>query len=170
MFSGIRAGIATAQGIAAAVGVPVVAVSSLTLLGMRAATDHRRIWSIVDVRRGEVAAAAFLPVPGGVVRDSASEIVSPEELKGMINSDGSDSLVVGDVDALPDGFFSGLRRSKRGRPRYPSADVIIEYATMAAAREDFTAPEQVQPLYMREPDVKIGWSELRKEGPWANPA
>lgn len=170
MFSGIRAGIATAQGIAAAVGVPVVAVSSLTLLGMRAPTDHRRIWSIVDVRRGEVAAAAFLPVPGGVVRDRAAEIVSPEELKDMIDSDGSDSVVVGDVDAMPDGFLTGLLRSKQGRPRYPSADVIIEYATMAAARDDFSASEQVQPLYMREPDVRINWAEFREEGIWPEAA
>ncbi|NIR38846.1 MAG: tRNA (adenosine(37)-N6)-threonylcarbamoyltransferase complex dimerization subunit type 1 TsaB, partial [Actinobacteria bacterium] len=37
-FSGIRAGLAAAQAIAAAVGVPIVTVSSLTLLAMRAAT------------------------------------------------------------------------------------------------------------------------------------
>ena len=41
-FTGIRAGIATAQAIAAAVGVPIVTVSSLTVLALRAATGRRR--------------------------------------------------------------------------------------------------------------------------------
>ena len=170
MFSGIRAGIATAQGIAAAVGIPVVTVSSLTLLGMQAATGHRRIWPVIDVRRSEIATRAFLPVPGGVVPDGAAEIVSPEELRGMIDSEGSDALVVGDIDALPDGFFDGLHRVKHGRPRYPSADVILEYAALASAREDFAGSDQVRPLYMRNPDVRINWAEFREEGVWPGEA
>ena len=51
-YTGIRAGIATAQAIAAAVGVPIVTVGSLTTLAVRAATGRRRIWPVVDVRRG----------------------------------------------------------------------------------------------------------------------
>ena len=165
-FSGIRVGVASAQGIAAAVGVPIVTVSSLTLLGMRAATGHRRIWPVVDVRRGQIATSPFRPVPGGVVRDGAPEIVSPDELRAMIEADGSESLMVGDLGALPEGFFNGLDRVKQGRPRYPSADVILEYATMAAAKEDFTGAEDVRPFYMREPDARINWSEFREEGMW----
>lgn len=169
-YSGIRAGIAAAQAIAAAVGVPMVTVSSLTLLGMRAATGHRRIWPVVDVRRGQIATAPYRPVPGGVVRDGSAEIVSADEFRAMIDADSSDGLVVGDVAALPEGFFNGLHRVRRGLPRYPSAETALEYAALAAAREDFAGPEDIRPLYMREPDARINWSEFREEGIWPGSA
>ena len=165
-YSGIRSGVAAAQAIAAAVGVPIVTVSSLTLLAMRAATSHRRIWPIVDVRRGEVAVSPHRPVPGGVVRDGAAEICSPSELAARIEADSQDTLMVGDLAVLPDGFFSGMQRVRQGRPQFPSADVALEYAALAAAREDFAGDKDIRPLYMREPDARINWSEFREEGLW----
>ena len=169
-YSGIRSGLAAAQAVAAAVGVPIVTVSSLTLLAMRAATGHRRIWPVVDVRRGEVATSPYQPVPGGVVRDGAAEICSPEEFAAVIEADPTDTLIVGDLDALPDGFFRGMQRVKQGRPRYPSADVALEYAALAAMREDFAGSEDIRPLYMREPDVRINWTDFREEGMWPGTA
>ena len=165
-YSGIRSGLAAAQAIAAAVGIPIVTVSSLTLLAMRAATSHRRIWPVVDVRRGEVATAPYRPVPGGVVRDGSAEICSPDEFAATIEADPADTLMVGDLEVLPDGFFRGMHRIKQGRPRYPSADVALEYATLAAARDDFAGTEDIRPLYMREPDARINWTDFREEGVW----
>ena len=98
--------------------------------------------------------------------DGAAELVSPEDLRAMIDSEGSDALVVGDVDVLPGGFFEGLHRVKRGAPRYPSADVILEYANLSAARADFSPSEGIRPVYMREPDARINWAEFREEGIW----
>ncbi|HZJ47421.1 MAG TPA: tRNA (adenosine(37)-N6)-threonylcarbamoyltransferase complex dimerization subunit type 1 TsaB, partial [Acidimicrobiia bacterium] len=65
-FTGIRVGIATAQAFAAGVGASLIPISSLTVQALRAATGRRRIWSVVDMRRGQVAAAPFRPLPGGV--------------------------------------------------------------------------------------------------------
>ena len=163
-YGGLRAGLSTAQAIAAAVGGPSVTVSSLTLLAMRAATGHRRIWPVVDVRRGEIATSPYRPVPGGVVRDGPAEVCRPDEFAARIEADRADTLLVGDLDALPEGFFRGMHRVKQGRPRYPSADVALEYAALAAAREDFTGAEDIHPLYMREPDARINWTEFRDEG------
>ena len=52
LFTGIRVGIATAQGLAAMLGVPILGASSLDALALQAATGRRRIWPVVDVRRG----------------------------------------------------------------------------------------------------------------------
>lgn len=169
-YSGIRSGLATAQAIAAAVGIPIVTVSSLTLLAMRAATGHRRIWPVVDVRRGEIATSRYRPVPGGVVRDGAAEVCTPDEFAAAIEADPQDTLMVGDLEALPEGFFRGMHRVKQGLPRYPSADVALEYAALAAAREDFAGSEDIRPLYMREPDARINWNEFREEGRWPGAA
>lgn len=165
-FSGIRAGVATAQAVAAAIGAPIVTITSLTAIALRAATGRRRIWPIVDMRRGEIATAPFQPVPGGVVKDGPTEVTDANGFRGLIDSDRDETLLVGDWQSLPEGLLRGLHRVKTGRPRYPSADVLIEIAALAAAREDFAGPEDVRPLYLREPDAQIGWNEFREEGAW----
>ena len=165
LFTGIRAGIATAQGIGAAVGVPVVGVSSLDALALRAATGHRRIWAIVDARRGQVAAAPYRPVPGGVVKDGPPELVSPDGLRALIDSDDSDALVVGDAQCLPESQFRGMHRVRVGRPRYPSAEILLEMAVLRAERGALES-ESVRPDYLREPDAAINWSDFREEGMW----
>lgn len=166
LFTGIRAGISTAQAIAAAVGAPMVTVSSLTALAVRAATGRRRIWPVVDIRRGQYATRPFRPVPGGVAPDGQAEVVDAVGLHNLIDSDAEDTLIVGDTQGLPASALRGLHRVKRGRPRFPSADVLLEIAAFHANRGNFVRPEDVRPLYMREPDAKINWSDFREEGVW----
>lgn len=166
LFSGIRAGVATAQAIAGAVGVPLVPVGSLDAVALEAATGHRRIWSVVDVRRGEVAVAPYRRVPGGVVRDGPIELCSPQEFRSLLDGDHSQVLVVGDWEALPDGTLVGRQGLKTGRPRYPSAAAVLEIARGRAERDDLPHPDEVRPRYLRDADVTINWSDFRSEGPW----
>ncbi len=168
LYTGIRVGIATAQGLAAAVGIPVVGASSLDAIALRAATGRRHIWVVVDVRRGEFAVAGYRPVPGGVLRDGAPQLVSADHFKALIESDPDDVLVVGDVSELPDGTLRGAHRAKTARPRYPSAEALAEAAAASLMKAD--PSEDVRPFYMREPDVNINWDLLRSEGPWASEA
>jgi tRNA threonylcarbamoyl adenosine modification protein YeaZ len=165
-YSGIRAGIAAAQAIAASVGVPVITLTSLTMLAWRAATGRRRIWPVVDVRRGQVATRPYLPVPGGVVPDGPAEIVTPDEFRGMLSADGQETLIVGEWQVLPEGLLRAMHTVKKGRPRYPAADVMLEVAAMRAEAGEFAGPEDIRPLYMREPDAQINWNEFRHEGLW----
>ncbi len=166
LFTGIRAGISTAQAIAAAIGAPIVTVSSLTALAVRAATGRRRIWPVIDIRRGQYATRPYQPLPGGVVPDGPPEIVTAEGLHNLVESDAEDTLLVGDTANFPASVMRGLHRARKGRPRYPSADVLLEIAEFKAARDDFVRPEDVRPLYMREPDAQINWSDFREEGVW----
>jgi tRNA threonylcarbamoyladenosine biosynthesis protein TsaB len=167
LYTGIRVGLATAQALAAAVGAMLVPASSLDALALRAATGHRHIWTVVDVRRGELAVASYRPVPGGAVKDGPPELVTASEFRGMVDSDPEDSLVVGDVPALPEGSLRGLHRVKVGRPRYPSAEVLVDLGHGHAEKGDVPHPEEIRPIYLREPNVTINWSALRREtGPW----
>ncbi len=166
LFTGIRAGLATAQGVAASVGVPIVPATSLDALAFRAATGHRHIWSVVDARKGEVAVAPYRPVPGGVVKDGTSELMTPEEFRATLDSDREDVLVVGDWQALPPGWQRGLHRVKTGRPRYPSADVLLEITELQARRDDLSSSPEVRPIYLRQPDAAISWTRFRTEGIW----
>ena len=129
MYTGIRVGVATAQGLAATLGIPLVPAVSLDALALRAATGRRHIHAVVDVRRGEVATASYRPLPGGVVKDGPAELTSVDEFRATIQSSADDVLVVGDVQALGEGFFNGLHRARTGRPRHPLSLIHISEPT-----------------------------------------
>lgn len=168
LFTGIRVGLATAQGLAAAFGIPVIPAVALDALAFEARTGHRTIWALVDVRRGEFAVARFRPVPGGVVREGGTELVSPEVLRAQLESSSDQSLIVGDAGELPEGFFRGLHRVKIGRPRYPYAVALADVGRGRFERDEYPGPDEIRPMYMREPDVTINWEKLRQEGPWGS--
>ena len=170
LYTGIRVGLSTAQGLAAALGVPLVPLSSLDVIALRAATHRRHIWSVVDVRRGELAVASYRAVPGGVVKDGPPQLVAVERFQAMLQSDPDDCLVVGDWSSLPEGFFRGLHRVKSGRPQFPAAEAMLELAVGRVEREEVPHADEVRPLYLREPDVTISWKNYREEGPWAEPS
>lgn len=166
LYTGIRVGLATAQGLAAAFGIPLIPASSVDALALEARTGHRTIWALVDVRRGELAVARYRPVPGGVVKEGSTELLDPEELKAALQSSSDQSLVVGDVGALPEGFLRGMHHSKTARPKYPYAVALAEIGAGKYDRDEYPAPDDIRPLYLREPDVTINWEKIRRDGPW----
>ena len=166
LFSGIRAGLATAQAVAGAAGVPLIPVISLDAIALGAATGHRRVWAVVDVRRGEVAVGPYRPVPGGVVRDGPTELVTAAKLRATLESDATEALVVGDWQALSPDTLLGIHGLKTGRPRYPAAAAVADIARGRADKGEVPHPDEVRPRYMREPDVTINWADYREEGPW----
>src|SRR5690606_14555057 len=168
LYTGIRVGLATAQGLAAAFGIPIVPATSVDALALEARTGHRMIWAVVDVRRGEFAVARYRPVPGGVVKDGPTELFDVEALRAVLVSTSEESLVVGDVAALPDGFFTGMRMVKTGKPRYPYAVTLAEIGHARVEKGAYPAPADIRPLYTREPVVAINWAKIREEGPWAS--
>lgn len=167
-YTGLRAGIATAQAFAAAVGAQMAPVSSLTAIAVRAATGRRRIWSVVDMKRGQFAVAPFQPLPGGVAPDGEPEVVKPEAFKAILESEIGDTLVVGDWQTLPEWTWTGLHRVRTGRPRFPAADTLLEIADLQAQHGKLSDPGDVRPIYMREPDVQINWKSFRSEGAWSD--
>lgn len=166
LYTGIRVGLATAQGLAAAFGIPLIPVSSVDAIALEAKTGHRLVWAVVDVRRGEVAVARYRPVPGGVVREAATELLAPEELKAALQSTTDESLVVGDLAALPEGLLRGMHHTKSAKPRYPYAVALAEIGAGKFERDEYPALDDVRPLYLREPDVTINWEKIRRESPW----
>ncbi len=79
-FTGIRSGLATAAGLASAVGVEVAAYDSLTVQAARC-DGPGTVWAAQPGRRGEVYARAF-QVTGGAVPEPMGEleIIAVEEL------------------------------------------------------------------------------------------
>ena len=166
LYTGIRVGVSVAQGIGASVGAQLAAASSLDALALRATTGHRRIFAVVDVRRGELAVAGYRPVPGGVMRDHPVELTTPERFLARLNTRREKILLVGDVATLGKGALAGLQGVRVGRPRYPTAEALAEAGMGILERGEAPHPDAVRPRYLRDPDININWDRLRSPFRW----
>jgi tRNA threonylcarbamoyladenosine biosynthesis protein TsaB len=152
LFTGLRVGVATAQALGAALGVPLVACSSLDLLAHPHRRAGRPVASIVDARRGEVFWALYEPVADGMTAVHEPVAIDPDVLADklaevdsiLLTGDGARRFLAGrGFDVAPEEFD------------HPSAAVLAELAQIRPAQ----APGAVQPLYLRGADVRIGWAE-----------
>jgi tRNA threonylcarbamoyladenosine biosynthesis protein TsaB len=68
--------------------------------------------------------------------------------------------MVGDGAIRYQEVFEGLRRVEIADLgfAYPSAPALVQLAHAQALREQFVKPWEIQPLYLRKPDVDINWT------------
>ncbi len=164
MFTGLRVGVTTAKILAQAVRVPVIAVPSLDLLAYPLRYARRLVVATIDARRHELYWAMYRQVPGGVQRISEYELSSPDDLVVELEARGEDALVCGDGALRFAGAFAPLgRRVELAGPAHasPSLTALAELARARYEREDFCAPSEVLPMYLRRSDAELAWD--RKE-------
>lgn len=139
-FTGLRVGLAFAQGLAAALTRPVVGLSSLDALAASTVASGA-VMAAIDARRGQVYARVF--------RDG--EPLGPPE-----------ALTLGDARARAEALGPGLRLVGTGAPllaeglERPEIIPLAAPALAALARMTLTAdPEAAppRPLYLRAPDA-----------------
>ena len=145
-FTGLRVGIAAAQGIGLAAGIPVIGISSfLTVVsGTERERDGRRVFALLDSRREEPFLAEideqlqFIRPPS---------VVSPDELDAIL-APARPLILAGDAPAMG-------RYSTRGGIRLiqnaPSALFVALLASDPERRFDLPP----MPVYVRAPDVTM---------------
>ena len=165
LFTGLRVGLATGKALASALGVPMVGLSSLDLLAFAVRYTGRTVVTAIDARRGEVYAATYRPVPGGLQRVSDYQLWKPRDLVLELVALGTECLVVGDGALRHRALFDGDSRITLGTVgyAYPSASALVELAHPRAIREDFVQPWELTPLYLRQADAEMAWRK-RREG------
>lgn len=158
-FTGIRIATAVVQGAAFAADLPVASVSSLLALAARAQREQgaRRIAVALDARMDEVYWAAVEIDKQGVPLLRGSErVVAPERVP---LPDGAGWLGVGSGWAS----YAARLRQRLGKRlggvlpemRVHAHDVALLGARAFAAGEQ-RAPEQAQPLYLRD---QVAWKK-----------
>lgn len=159
LFSGLRVGLATGKAMAAALRVPMIGLTSLDLLAYPERRSDRLIASMVDARRGEVFWALYRQVPGGVQRLTPYAVSPPAEVASELMARGEECLALGDGALRYARMLDDVTHIEVGSvgSAYPSSAVLVELAHPLALHEEFVQPDELHPLYLRKPDVRIGW-------------
>jgi tRNA threonylcarbamoyladenosine biosynthesis protein TsaB len=155
LFSGLRVGVSSAKALAQAWGCPMIGVSSLDLLAFASRQTQRTVCAAIDAKRGEVFAAFYRGVPGGVLRVGDVQVVRPDALAAAIEARKEDVLLVGDGARAYREEFSRVHDCYLGPVALaaPSATALVELAVPLFEREEFVQPFDVHPLYLRRPDA-----------------
>jgi tRNA threonylcarbamoyladenosine biosynthesis protein TsaB len=147
-FTGVRLGVAIAQGIALALDRPVVPVSTLAALAWPAAGD--RILAAIDARMGEVYLGAFQREGDGLRLLQPETVAGPDEI-ALPEGDGWYGIGTG-FDAV-----DGALRTRLGAQlvavdagALPHAADVARLAVAAFARGEAVAPERLEPAYLRD--------------------
>jgi tRNA threonylcarbamoyladenosine biosynthesis protein TsaB len=138
-FTGLRVGIAIAQGLAEGLGVPLVGVPSLYAMALAVPAEHPGCRCVlVDARKGELFAAAY--DPDGRERMEVRLVASVSELTPLLDELGA-PLILGNGAAA---LAAPLRV-------YRSAATDLPHARWTAAAAIEAAPvPSVRPLYVRD--------------------
>ena len=158
MFTGVRVGIATAKGIATALGVPMLTVSSLDVVAYALRWHVGTVAAVLDARRAEVFARTFRcdgsaePEP---VDDARA--VAPERLvDDLAAAATAPVLCAGTGTAVYAPLFdaAGLRCADASFA-HPDPDAVLDLAFARFAQDAAVPPYAVAPVYLRRSDAEI---------------
>jgi tRNA threonylcarbamoyladenosine biosynthesis protein TsaB len=152
-FTGLRIGLATAQGLSLGLDVPVAAVSTLRLLAASMPRPGMTIWAVLDARRGLVYAAPFKWERGELVRLAEDAAMSPQRLNNEIQES---ALLVGDgARAYADELASPERELAPEWAALPRPGLLALLGQERIASGQGLRPEEVRPRYCRPSDAEI---------------
>lgn len=150
-FTGVRIGLAAAQGLAQTRGWTIALVPTLVALaeGWHAArpTERAMVLSCLDGARGEVFWQVFEVGADGVHARTVPAVSVPDDVEVPPGAH-----VIGDGAVR----YADLWQARGGRPGPAAEPMAISAARLAAQAEWPTvAPHDVHPLYVRPPDVEL---------------
>lgn len=149
-FTGVRLAIAIAQGIALALDRPLLAVSTLQALALRAPDDAEQVLAAIDARMGEVYVARYRRVAGLLELQGSEQVLAPQAvaLPAGVRCHG-----VGTGFAAADGVLVthlGGALHSVDAAALPRACDVLTLAVPAFARGEGVAAERVEPAYLRD--------------------
>jgi tRNA threonylcarbamoyladenosine biosynthesis protein TsaB len=160
LYTGLRVGIATAQAFAAARALPVVGLCGLDVLAFQVRYTDRLVCAAIDARRGELFWGFYRAAPGGIQRESDPQVGTIDTLVAEIDAYGEPVLVVGEAAVLHAPRLLDADAQLAGPDiACPDATVLAELAVPRFVREETQRPSDLQPIYLRHADARIGWEQ-----------
>jgi tRNA threonylcarbamoyladenosine biosynthesis protein TsaB len=161
-FTGLRIGLATAKGLAAATEKPLVGISTLDSLACKCITE-KLVCAVLDARKKEVYAAFYrLNEEGLMERVSEMAAFLPEELATLINEP---VVMVGDGAVVYDEIFrslpGGLVTIAPAQLHEPSASSLGLLSGEKLGRGDVLDLADGVPVYIRSSDAELNLSKKK---------
>ncbi len=143
-FTGLRVGLAFAQGLGAALSRPVVGVSTLNALAASVEAGGL-VAAVIDARRGQVYARLFRD---GVALDAAEALPLDVAVERILEADVAPTLVGSGAVLLSETFPDRFGEAVSEPLAAPTPEAL---ARLTAAADPATAVPR--PLYLRAPDA-----------------
>lgn len=155
-FTGLRVGLATAKGLAYALNVPLVGVSTLEALALGGIPFPGLVVPVLDARKRQVYGGGWDGSSGSVrVQEAAWE---PRALANVLANIGQPCLALGSGlgpygSLLSDALGSRLLRASESRWSVPPREVA-RLGWEAFVRGEVAAPHALVPVYLRRSEAE----------------
>jgi tRNA threonylcarbamoyladenosine biosynthesis protein TsaB len=149
-FTGVRLAVALAQGMALALDLPVVPVSTLATLAWPARVKDADVLAAIDARMGEVYLGWFRGD-----EQTGLRAIGPEWMAapGVVDVDAPALVGVGTGFAAAEGALAESLVEKLlscDPTALPRASDLAQRGALAFARGEAIAPDRVEPAYLRD--------------------
>jgi tRNA threonylcarbamoyl adenosine modification protein YeaZ len=169
-FTGIRVGVAAAQGWSQAFGRPVCGVSILRAMAQQAQCGADWVVPVLDARRGEFYVSLLQRSPSGADSEytsgdnGAGWVLKPGQLAEMLERRISAGQTVTCVVREHEPTAAMLQASLPGNFRRQILSgsllaAIAGIALVAHADGKLQSPAELNALYIRRPDAEFNWKE-----------
>lgn len=166
-FTGVRAGVATVQGLALATGRPCAGFSTLALLAMNFPLAAHPVCPLLDARKGEVYAALYdtsAVIPTAIVAD---RVIPPERLPDLLRDVTDGPVIFAGEGALRyrDTIASGMGERAIFAP-FPHHAGRAANGTLLALenlrRGETLRPARLLPVYLRPSEAEYAKLDRQK--------
>jgi tRNA threonylcarbamoyladenosine biosynthesis protein TsaB len=154
-FTGLRVGVATAQGLALALDVPVAPVPTLDALAATLPFAEWPVCPLIDARKGEVYLSLYRWAGDAMKREWEYLALSPESAVGRL---AAPVIVLGDGVPACRPFLAALGAGVRiASPAHslPSPAVVGELGHAMLESGQGVAGEALTPLYLRPSEAEL---------------
>lgn len=164
-FTGLRIGLATAKGLAYALGLPVVGVSTLAAMAANFPVEGSIVATMLDAQKGNVYLELYRTAPKGPELVAPVEILPLAEALERCAALGEPVMLAGDIAAKK-------LRGKELPPRVflappshvlPRAAAVAELARARLERGETDNVMDLAPTYIRRSEAEVLWEERQKK-------
>jgi tRNA threonylcarbamoyladenosine biosynthesis protein TsaB len=150
-FTGVRLGLGVAQGLAFAIGCPVVPVSTLATLGQQAFDRGAdQVLALLDARMGEVYWSLSTRGVQGIIQWGEERLSPPGDVRVDWTRGGRVALGSGVPACSASLAAAGLAAAEMDETALPRAHEVAVLGAAAFLRGEAVSPERAQPVYLRD--------------------